>query len=64
MKSPQRMVFRIATVAAVAAALFHFASMLSPSISRIEYEPGYPLWRHVVFIGINIICARLFQVRP
>jgi hypothetical protein len=64
MKNPLRTVFHIASLAAVAAALFHFAAMLSPSVSRIEYEPGYPQWRHIVFIGINIILARLFQVRP
>ncbi|CAG0951155.1 hypothetical protein ARNL5_00114 [Anaerolineae bacterium] len=64
MKNPLRTVFRIASFAAVAAALLHFASMLSRNISRIEYEPGYPQWRHVVFIGINVILAWLFQVRP
>lgn len=38
--------------------------MLFPAVSLLEYEPGYPAWRHVVFIGINLSLASLFQTRP
>jgi hypothetical protein len=56
--------FRIAAVAAVAAAAFHCAAMVSPSIASLEYEPTYPVWRHVLFIGIDSSLAVLFVRRP
>lgn len=57
-------VFRVASAAAIVAATFHGLSMLFPAVSRLEYEPDYPSWRHVLFIGINLAVAWLFQVRP
>lgn len=46
------------------AALFHVASLMSPRIAALEYEPDYPVWRHLVFIGIGAANIWLFQRRP
>ena len=56
--------FRIVAVGAVAAALFHAAAMVSPAIAQIEYEPTYPTWRHLIFIGIDASLALLVLRRP
>lgn len=37
-----RRLFALASVAALAAAIFHGASMFLPEVSRLEYTPGYP----------------------
>lgn len=47
-----------------AAALFHIASLFNPRIAAIEYEPGYPIWRHLVFIAIGLANVWLFRRRP
>ena len=59
-----RVFFGVCSLVAVAAALFHFAALLSPAINRIEYESTYPAWRHVLFIGIDLSLAVLFVRRP
>ena len=56
--------FRLASLVAIAAAIFHGLSAAFPSVARLEYEPTYPTWRHIVFIGINLALAGLFRVRP
>jgi multidrug transporter EmrE-like cation transporter len=56
--------FRLCAVGALVAAMFHAAAMLSPAFARIEYPPGYPIWRHVAFIGVNVTLAWLFLRRP
>lgn len=63
-RSPRYLIFRLAAVGAAVAAGFHAAAMLSPEIARLEYEPTYPIWRHVVFIGIDGVLAWLFLRRP
>ena len=55
--------FAVGSLAAVAAAAFHLAAMLSPRIASIEYDPTYPAWRHLLFIGINLSLAVLFLRR-
>lgn len=57
-------VFRACALFAIAAAAFHAAAMASPAVARIEYEPTYPAWRHVLFIIIDVAAARLFLRRP
>lgn len=61
---PRELLFCLSAVAAIAAALFHAAAMASPAIARIEYEPTYPAWRHVVFIAIDGSLAPLLLRRP
>jgi hypothetical protein len=56
--------FRLASVALLAAALFHAASVAFPAVARLEYGPDYPAWRHLLFIGIDVTCAWLFRARP
>ncbi len=38
--------------------------MVSPAIARLEYEPAYPAWRHVIFIVIDSSLAWFFLRRP
>jgi len=63
-RRPREWLFRICAASAALAAAFHAAAMASPSVARIEYDPGYPAWRHVVFIAINGSLAWLFLRRP
>lgn len=56
--------FRGCAVLAIAAAAFHAAAMASPGIARIEYDPTYPTWRHVLFIVIDVTAAALLLRRP
>ncbi len=56
--------FRLCSLAALAAALFHAAAMVSPAVAQLEYEPTYPAWRHVVFIVIDGSLAWFFLRRP
>ena len=46
------------------AALFHAVAMVSPAVAQHEYEPGYPMWRHVLFIVVDGSLAWLFIRRP
>jgi hypothetical protein len=56
--------FRVCALLAIAAAAFHALALTSPSIARIEYDPTYPVWRHVLFIAIDLSLAPLFLRRP
>ena len=62
--SVREWLFRAAAVGAALSAAFHAAAMISPAIARIEYEPTYPLWSHVVFIFIDSALVWLFLRRP
>ena len=57
-------VFGACAILALAAAAFHAAALASQAIARIEYEPMYPAWRHVLFIVIDCALAPLFLRRP
>jgi len=57
-------VFRLASAGALAAALFHAAAIVSPAIAQLEYEPTYPISRHLVFIAIDGALAELLLRRP
>jgi hypothetical protein len=58
-------IFRVVAVAFFAAALSHVAAVLIPAFGETAYPGTYPLWRHVLFILINITFAWLLlrQVR-
>jgi hypothetical protein len=60
----REIIFRLAAVGAAPAAVFHAVAMLSPEIARVEYEPNYPMWRHIVFFLIDGVLAWLFLRRP
>jgi hypothetical protein len=62
--SSRKIVFRLASAGALAAALFHAAAIASPAIARLEYEPTYPISRHLAFIVIDGALALLFLRRP
>jgi hypothetical protein len=65
MARPARdVLFWLGSATAAAAALFHAAAMVSPTISRLEYPPTYPTWRHVLFIAIDAALAWLLVQRP
>ena len=59
------MIYRVGAAAFLAAALYHLAAVLIPAFGEIAYTATYPLWRHVVFILINVTFAWLLvrQVR-
>ena len=62
--SSRDLVFRLCAIGAAVAAVFHAAALASPAVAQLEYEPAYPAWRHVVFIGINLSLVWLFLRRP
>jgi hypothetical protein len=62
--SSREIVFRLAAVGALAAALFHAAALMSPAIAQLEYEPSYPISRHLAFIAIDGALAGLLLRRP
>jgi hypothetical protein len=56
--------FRIAAVGAMVAAGIHAAALAVPAFGAAAYPPPYPVWRHGVFIAINLSAAWLFLRRP
>jgi hypothetical protein len=56
--------FRLAAAGAVVAVAIHAAALLVPAFAAASYPPGYPAWRHGVFIAIDATAAVLFLVRP
>lgn len=46
------------------AALYHLAALEIPAFARSAYAPTYPVWRHLVFIGINVTTAYFMLLRP
>lgn len=59
-----RWFFRAAAAAMAAAAVYHLAALLSPPFNAYAYAPGYPAWRHILFIAINLTGAALLLARP
>lgn len=55
--------FRMAALGAMVAAAIHLAALVLPAFAAANY-PGYPAWRHGVFITINLSAAWLFLRRP
>jgi hypothetical protein len=57
------LVFRLAALGAVVALSIHAAALAVPAFAAANY-PGYPAWRHGVFIAIDAMAAVLFLARP
>jgi hypothetical protein len=55
--------FRLAAAGAVVAVGIHVAALAIPAFGAAHY-PGYPAWRHVVFVAIDAAAAWLFLRRP
>jgi hypothetical protein len=56
--------FRIAATGAAVAAAIHVAALTIPVFARSAYPPGYPAWRHVLFVLIDTALAWLLVKRP
>jgi len=58
-------IYRAAAAAFLGAALYHLAAIVIPRFETFAYPYGYPLWRHLLFIAINLSMAWLLlkQVR-
>ena len=54
------MIFRVGAAAFLGAAIYHLAAVLIPPFAAVAYPYGYPLWRHALFIAINVSVAWLF----
>jgi hypothetical protein len=57
-------ILKLSAAAAAIAAAFHLTAIFSETVTRLEYGPTYPLWRHVLFIGIDSALVVLFLRRP
>ena len=56
-------IYRVGAAAFLSAAMYHVAAVLIPSFGTYAYPYGYPLWRHALFIAINVSVAWLFLRR-
>jgi hypothetical protein len=56
--------FRLAALGALVAAGIHLAALAVPAFGNAAYSLGYPAWRHVLFVAINLTLASLFLRRP
>ena len=56
--------FRILAAGFAGAALYHLAARAIPTFARAAYAPTYPLWRHIVFIVINVLAGYFMLLRP
>ena len=54
---------RAGAAAFLGAAIYHLAAVLIPPFAAVAYPYGYPLWRHALFIAINVSVAWLFLKR-
>ena len=52
-------IYGAGALAFVAAAIYHVVATLIPSFGAVAYPSGYPVWRHVLFIAINVSMAWL-----
>jgi hypothetical protein len=46
------------------AGLYHLVAIAVPAFRALAYAPGYPLWRHGVFVAVNATFAWLLLRRP
>jgi hypothetical protein len=62
------LVFRVAAFVLLCAAVYHFVASVHPAIERAVYGagyvPGFPRWRHLVWVGIDVSLAGLLLWRP
>ena len=65
---PYILLFRLAAIAFVCAAVYHFVAAVYPAIEKVVYGagwlPGYPRWRHLMWVGIFPTVAGLLLWRP
>ena len=59
-----RTLFRLASAGALVAVAIHLGALLSPRVDAALYPPGYPAWRHAIFVAIDLALAGLFLRRP
>jgi hypothetical protein len=59
-----RWTWRAVAVLFIAGALYHATALISPPFGRWAYPSTYPVWRHLMFVGINITFAVCFIRRP
>jgi hypothetical protein len=59
-----KLLFRLAAVGASLAVAIHAAALAMPAFAAVAYPTGYPAWRHVLFVAINLTLAPLFLRRP
>ena len=57
--SKGRYIFFALAAAFALTAFFHFSAAVCPDI-----DPEAPTWRHLLFVGINIVCVIGFVCRP
>ena len=55
--------YRAGAAAFLGAAIYHLVAVLIPPFAAFAYPYGYPLWRHALFIAINVSVAWLFLKR-
>jgi hypothetical protein len=48
----------------VCAAAYHCAALVLPTFAETAYSAGYPIWRHVLFVIIDVSFAGLLLWRP
>lgn len=48
----------------ICAAAYHGAALALPTFAKIAYSAGYPVWRHVLFVMIDMSFAGLLLWRP
>ncbi len=64
MTRSRTLAFRLAAAASVFAAFYHATAIAMPEFGRLAYPPGYPLWRHIVFVLIDGNLGWLLLRRP
>jgi hypothetical protein len=50
-------IFRVGAAAFLLAAAYHLAAILIPPFGAYAYPATYPVWRHALFIAINVSVA-------
>jgi hypothetical protein len=48
----------------VCAAGYHCVALVLPAFAQAAYPPGYPVWRHILFVMIDVIFAGFLVWRP
>lgn len=60
--------FRLAAGVLLSAAVYHCAAAINPAIEKavygVGYLPGYPSWRHLLWVSIDVSLAGLLLRCP
>lgn len=56
-------IYRAGAAAFLVAAIYHLAASLIPRFGDAAYSDAYPLWRHALFIAVNVSAAWLLLKR-